>query len=282
MTVLPPGSEELIARAFSEDIGDGDHTSLSTIPADAKGAARLLVKADGVLAGVEMAQAVTAYFDPAITLRIYLEDGAAVKEGDIAFNLMGPTRSILQVERILLNFMQRMSGISTLTHRFVDAVEGTGCRVLDTRKTTPGLRAIEKWAVRLGGGHNHRMGLYDMIMIKDNHHDFAGGIPKAIQAARAYLASTGKDLPIEVETRDLDEVEQVLATGGVQRIMLDNFTPKLMRQAVERIDRRYETEASGGITLATARSFAETGVDFISVGALTHSVPSLDLSLKAL
>jgi nicotinate-nucleotide pyrophosphorylase (carboxylating) len=280
--VLPPGSEELIARAFSEDIGDGDHTSLSTIPADAKGAARLLVKADGVLAGVEMAQAVTAYFDPAITLRIYLEDGAAVKEGDIAFNLMGPTRSILQVERILLNFMQRMSGISTLTHRFVDAVEGTGCRVLDTRKTTPGLRAIEKWAVRLGGGHNHRMGLYDMIMIKDNHHDFAGGIPKAIQAARAYLASTGKDLPIEVETRDLDEVEQVLATGGVQRIMLDNFTPKLMRQAVERIDRRYETEASGGITLATARSFAETGVDFISVGALTHSVPSLDLSLKAL
>ncbi|MBK6882864.1 MAG: carboxylating nicotinate-nucleotide diphosphorylase [Flavobacteriales bacterium] len=282
MTVLPPGSEELIARAFSEDIGDGDHTSLSTIPADAKGAARLLVKADGVLAGVEMAQAVTAYFDPAITLRIYLEDGAAVKEGDIAFNLMGPTRSILQVERILLNFMQRMSGIATLTHRFVDAVEGTGCRVLDTRKTTPGLRAIEKWAVRLGGGHNHRMGLYDMIMIKDNHHDFAGGIPKAIQAARAYLASTGKDLPIEVETRDLDEVEQVLATGGVQRIMLDNFTPKLMRQAVERIDRRYETEASGGITLATARSFAETGVDFISVGALTHSVPSLDLSLKAL
>ncbi|MBP8876693.1 MAG: carboxylating nicotinate-nucleotide diphosphorylase [Flavobacteriales bacterium] len=280
--MLPPGSEELIARAFSEDIGDGDHTSLSTIPADAKGAARLLVKADGVLAGVEMAQAVTAYFDPAITLRIYLEDGAAVKEGDIAFNLMGPTRSILQVERILLNFMQRMSGISTLTHRFVDAVEGTGCRVLDTRKTTPGLRAIEKWAVRLGGGHNHRMGLYDMIMIKDNHHDFAGGIPKAIQAARAYLASTGKDLPIEVETRDLDEVEQVLATGGVQRIMLDNFTPKLMRQAVERIDRRYETEASGGITLATARSFAETGVDFISVGALTHSVPSLDLSLKAL
>jgi nicotinate-nucleotide pyrophosphorylase (carboxylating) len=280
--VLPPGSEELIARAFSEDIGDGDHTSLSTIPADAKGAARLLVKADGVLAGVEMAQAVTAYFDPAITLRIYLEDGAAVKEGDIAFNLMGPTRSILQVERILLNFMQRMSGIATLTHRFVDAVEGTGCRVLDTRKTTPGLRAIEKWAVRLGGGHNHRMGLYDMIMIKDNHHDFAGGIPKAIQAARAYLASTGKDLPIEVETRDLDEVEQVLATGGVQRIMLDNFTPKLMRQAVERIDRRYETEASGGITLATARSFAETGVDFISVGALTHSVPSLDLSLKAL
>ncbi|HQW06067.1 MAG TPA: carboxylating nicotinate-nucleotide diphosphorylase [Flavobacteriales bacterium] len=280
--MLPPGSEELIARAFSEDIGDGDHTSLSTIPADAKGAARLLVKADGVLAGVEMAQAVTAYFDPAITLRIYLEDGAAVKEGDIAFNLMGPTRSILQVERILLNFMQRMSGIATLTHRFVDAVEGTGCRVLDTRKTTPGLRAIEKWAVRLGGGHNHRMGLYDMIMIKDNHHDFAGGIPKAIQAARAYLASTGKDLPIEVETRDLDEVEQVLATGGVQRIMLDNFTPKLMRQAVERIDRRYETEASGGITLATARSFAETGVDFISVGALTHSVPSLDLSLKAL
>ncbi len=280
--MLPTGTEELIALAFREDIGDGDHTSLSTIPADAKGAARLLVKDDGILAGVELAQAIAHHFDPSITLRIYLEDGATVKKGDIAFNMMGPSRSILQVERIMLNFMQRMSGIATLTHRFVEAVDGTGCRVLDTRKTTPGLRGLEKWAVRLGGGHNHRMGLYDMIMIKDNHHDFAGGIPKAIKAANEYLTRGGKQLPIEVETRNLDEVQQVLSTGGVQRIMLDNFTPQLMREAVKLIDRRFETEASGGITLETARSFAETGVDYISVGALTHSVQSLDLSLKAL
>jgi nicotinate-nucleotide pyrophosphorylase (carboxylating) len=202
-----------------------------------------------------MAQAVAAYFDPAITLRIYLEDGAAVKEGDIAFNLMGPTRSILQVERILLNFMQRMSGIATLTHRFVDAVEGTGCRVLDTRKTTPGLRAIEKWAVRLGGGHNHRMGLYDMIMIKDNHHDFAGGIPKAIASGDAPIWPAQARTCRSKWRREIwTRWNRCLATGGVQRIMLDNFTPKLMRQAVELIDRRFETEASGGITLATARS----------------------------
>ncbi|MBL7951207.1 MAG: carboxylating nicotinate-nucleotide diphosphorylase [Flavobacteriales bacterium] len=282
MTVLPPGTEELIALAFREDIGDGDHTSLSTIPADARGAARLLVKEDGVLAGVELAQAVAAHFDKALSFRIYLEDGAQVKKGDIAFNLMGPVRSILMVERVLLNFMQRMSGIATQTRRYVDAVEGTGCRVLDTRKTTPGHRGIEKWAVRLGGGQNHRHGLYDMIMIKDNHHDFAGGIAKAIEAARSYLVQHGKQLAIEVETRNLDEVNEVLRVGGVQRIMLDNFTPERMREAVRIIDRRFETEASGGITLATIRSFAETGVDFVSVGALTHSVPSLDLSLKAL
>lgn len=280
--MLPPGTDELIALAFREDIGDGDHTSLSTIPADARGAARLLVKDDGVLAGVELAQAVAAHFDKALSLRIYLEDGAAVKKGDIAFNLMGPVRSILMVERVLLNFMQRMSGIATQTRRYVDAIEGTGCRVLDTRKTTPGHRGIEKWAVRLGGGQNHRHGLYDMIMIKDNHHDFAGGIGKAIEAARAYLVQHGKQLAIEVETRNLDEVNEVLRVGGVQRIMLDNFTPERMREAVKLIGRRFETEASGGITLATIRSFAETGVDFVSVGALTHSVPSLDLSLKAL
>jgi nicotinate-nucleotide pyrophosphorylase (carboxylating) len=186
------------------------------------------------------------------------------------------------VERVLLNFMQRMSGIATMTRRYVSAVEGTGCRVLDTRKTTPGLRGVEKWAVRIGGGHNHRHGLYDMIMIKDNHHDFAGGIPQAIASAKRYLATTGRDLPIEVETRDLDEVRQVLETGGIQRIMLDNFTPERMREAVKLIGGRFETEASGGITLATVRSFAETGVDFVSIGALTHSIPSLDLSLKAL
>ena len=280
--MLPPGTEALIELAFREDIGDGDHTSLSTIPADAKGAARLLVKEDGILAGVELAQAVAAHFDKALSFRIYLEDGASVKKGDIAFNLMGPIRSILMVERVLLNFMQRMSGIATQTRRYVDAVEGTGCRVLDTRKTTPGLRGLEKWAVRLGGGRNHRQGLYDMIMIKDNHHDFAGGIANAIVAARDYLLKNGKQLAIEVETRNIDEVQQVLKVGGVQRIMLDNFTPERMREAVTLIGGRFETEASGGITLATIRSFAETGVDYVSVGALTHSVPSLDLSLKAL
>ena len=280
--MLPAGTDELIALAFREDIGDGDHTSLSTIPENARGAARLLVKDDGVLAGVELAQAVAAHFDPALSFRIYLEDGAQVKKGDIAFNLMGPTRSILMVERVLLNFMQRMSGIATTTRRYVDAVEGTGCRVLDTRKTTPGLRGVEKWAVRLGGGQNHRHGLYDMIMIKDNHHDFAGGIPQAIASAREYLARTGRQLPIEVETRNLDEVKLAVETGGIQRIMLDNFTPERMREAVQLIGGRFETEASGGITLTTVRSFAETGVDFVSVGALTHSVPSLDMSLKAL
>ncbi|HRH68114.1 MAG TPA: carboxylating nicotinate-nucleotide diphosphorylase [Flavobacteriales bacterium] len=280
--MLPEGTEALIDRAFSEDVGDGDHTTLSTIPADAKGAARLLVKTDGILAGVELAEAIAHHFDPALTIRTYLHDGASVKNGDIAFTIMGNTRSILMVERVLLNFMQRMSGIATMTHRFVEAVEGTGCKVLDTRKTTPGLRAIEKWAVRIGGGHNHRHGLHDMVMIKDNHHDFAGGIPKAIAAARTYLKEQGKDLAIVVETRDLAEVQLVLDTGGVQRIMLDNFTPELLRQAVKLIDHRFETEASGGISLATVRKFAETGVDFVSVGALTHSVPSLDLSLKAL
>lgn len=280
--MLPPGTEALIELAFREDIGDGDHTSLSTIPAGTRGASRLLVKEDGILAGVELAQAVADHFDGSLSFRVYLEDGAEVRKGDIAFNLMGPVRSILMVERVLLNFMQRMSGIATQTRRYVEATAGTGCRILDTRKTTPGLRGIEKWAVRLGGGHNHRHGLYDMIMIKDNHHDFAGGIGKAIEAARAYLVQSGRNLAIEVETRNLDEVEQVLRVGGVQRIMLDNFTPERMHEAVRLIGRRFETEASGGITLATVRSFAETGVDFISVGALTHSVPSLDLSLKAL
>ncbi len=282
MTVLPPGTDELIDRALREDIGDGDHTTLSTIPADARGAARLLVKDQGVLAGVELAQAIGHRFDPDLHFRVFLEDGAQVVPGDVAFTVMGSSRSILIVERLMLNFMQRMSGIATLTSRFVKAVEGTGCRVLDTRKTTPGLRAIEKWAVRIGGGHNHRHGLYDMVMIKDNHADMAGGIPRAIASARAYLTAHQLDLPIEVETRSLAEVEQVLATGGIQRIMLDNFTPELMAEAVQRIAGRYETEASGGINLDTVRSYAETGVDFVSVGALTHSVPSLDLSLKAM
>jgi len=280
--VLPPGTEELIDRALREDLGDGDHTSLSTIPENAKGAARLLVKEAGVLAGLELAEAIIHRFDERLNVKPYLMDGANITPNDIAFTIMGPSRSILMVERLVLNFMQRMSGIATLTHRYVQAVEGTGCKVLDTRKTTPTLRALEKWAVRIGGGTNHRHGLYDMIMIKDNHTDMAGGIPQAIAAAKAYLTEKGRDLPIEVETRNLREVEQVMTTGGVQRIMLDNFDPLSLRKAVEFIGGRFETEASGGITLATARSFAETGVDYISVGALTHSAPSLDLSLKAL
>ena len=280
--MLPTGTDALIDLALREDIGDGDHTTLSTIPPDARGAARLLVKDQGVLAGVELAQAIAHRFDPDLHFKLFLQDGAAISKGDVAFTIMGSSRSILIVERLMLNFMQRMSGIATLTHRFVQAIEGTGCRILDTRKTTPGLRAIEKWAVRIGGGHNHRHGLYDMVMIKDNHVDMAGGIPQAIAAARAYQVQHGMDLPIEVETRSMSEVEQVLATGGVQRIMLDNFTPEQLRTAVQRIAGRFETEASGGITLETVRAYAETGVDFVSVGALTHSVPSLDLSLKAL
>ncbi|MBP8824198.1 MAG: carboxylating nicotinate-nucleotide diphosphorylase [Flavobacteriales bacterium] len=280
--MLPEGTEELIQRAFAEDVGDGDHTSLATVPATARGAAHLLVKDKGILAGVEMAQAICSHLSTELHLRPLLLDGAHIVPGDIAFTLQGPSRSILLVERVLLNFMQRMSGIATLTRAFVEAIEGTGCRVLDTRKTTPGLRSTEKWAVRIGGGMNHRMGLHDMMMIKDNHADFAGGIPQAIARAKAYQQAHNLAIPIEVETRNRMEVEQVLAAGGVQRIMLDNFQPADLRKAVQLIGGRFETEASGGITLATARTYAECRVDFISVGALTHSVPSLDLSLKAM
>jgi len=279
--VLPEGTEALIERALAEDLGEGDHTTRSTIPLGARGAARLIVKESGVLAGVELAEAIARQYDPKLSLKVYILDGATVQEGDIAFTLLGNQRSILVVERLMLNFMQRMSGIATQTRKYVDAVAGTGCRVLDTRKTSPGLRAIEKWAVRIGGGENHRMGLYDMVMIKDNHADFAGGIPQAVIAAKAYLEQNGLDLPIEVETRNLAEVEIALAVGGMQRIMLDNFDPETLRRAVELIAKRFETEASGGIVLGNIRNYAETGVDFISVGALTHSVPSLDLSLKA-
>ena len=281
MIVLPEGTEALIERALAEDLGEGDHTTRSTIPASARGAARLIVKQDGVLAGVELAESIARQYDPDLSMKVYILDGAAVHKGDIAFTLLGNQRSILVVERLMLNFMQRMSGIATQTRAYVDAVAGTGCRVLDTRKTSPGLRGIEKWAVRIGGGQNHRMGLYDMLMIKDNHADFAGGIPQAVIAAKAYLEQNGLDLPIEVETRNLEEVESALAVGGIQRIMLDNFEPALLRTAVELIAKRFETEASGGIVLSNIRAYAETGVDFISVGALTHSVPSLDLSLKA-
>lgn len=280
--MLPEGTLDLIDRALAEDLGDGDHTSLATIPAAARGAARLLVKDTGVLAGVELAQAIAHRFDPELSFRLFLQDGAYVQPSDVAFTIMGSARHILMVERLMLNCMQRMSGVATQTHRFVQALEHTGCKVLDTRKTTPNMRALEKWAVRIGGGHNHRHGLYDMVMIKDNHVDFAGGISKAIGAAKAYLTQKGLDLDIEVETRNLLEVDQVLETGGVRRIMLDNFSPEVMKVAVKRINGRFETEASGGITLANARSYAETGVDYISVGALTHSVACLDLSLKAL
>ena len=280
--VLPEGTEDLIERALREDIGDGDHTSLSTIPAVAHGGARLLVKGTGVLAGVELAEAICKHFDPGLKLRVLIQDGAQVVPNDVAFTITGTSRSILIVERQILNFMQRMSGIATLTRRFVNELEGTGCRVLDTRKTTPTLRSIEKWAVRIGGGTNHRHGLYDMVMIKDNHADFAGGIPQAIRAAKAYLARQSLDLPIEVETRNLEEVEQVLTEGGIQRIMLDNYGFDELRQAVARIGGHFPTEASGGITLENARQYALCGVDFISVGALTHSAGSMDLSLKAL
>ncbi len=280
--MLPEGTDDLIRRALLEDVGDGDHTSLSTIPAGSRGAARLLVKQDGVLAGVELAEAICAHYDPTLRLRILIQDGAAVKSGDVAFTITGPARSILTVERTVLNFMQRMSGTATLTRRFVEALDGTGCRVLDTRKTTPVLRAIEKWAVRIGGGHNHRYGLYDMVMIKDNHVDFAGGIPEAVRAAQRYLADNGLKLPIEVETRNLNEVRLALSVAGVQRIMLDNFGFDDLRKAVQTINNACETEASGGITLANARQYAASGVDFISVGALTHSAGSLDLSLKAM
>ncbi|MCB9170925.1 MAG: carboxylating nicotinate-nucleotide diphosphorylase [Flavobacteriales bacterium] len=280
--MLPEGTEDLIARALREDIGTGDHTTLATIRADAHGAAHLLVKQEGVLAGVELAEAVLRLQDPDLSMRILLNDGARVRPGDVAFIVKGPSRAILTAERVLLNFMQRMSGIATMTARFVEAVADTGCTVLDTRKTTPLLRAVEKWAVRIGGGGNHRHGLYDMVLIKDNHVDMAGGIAPAVSAAQAYLELHGLQIPVEVETRDLEEVEQVLACGGVDRILLDNFAPPALRQAVELIAHRCATEASGGITLATARAFAETGVDHISVGALTHSPGSLDLSLKAL
>ena len=280
--MLPEGTEELIDRAFDEDVGDGDHTSLSTIPGDAKGAAHLLVKADGILAGVELAQAICERIDEDLHLRPLLLDGARVAYGDVGFTINGSSRSILLVERVLLNFMQRMSGIATLTRAFVDAVEGTKCRVLDTRKTTPGLRGIEKWAVRIGGGTNHRQGLYDMMMIKDNHADFAGGIPQAITRAKAYQRERNMSIPIEVETRNLIEVGQVLSVGGIQRIMLDNFDTDTLREAVRLIGGKFETEASGGITLGTVRSYAECGVDFVSVGALTHSAVSMDMSLKAM
>lgn len=273
--------ERLVDLAIEEDIGDGDHSALASIPADAIGKAKLLVKDDGILAGVELALVIFNKIDSQLKVEVLLHDGAEVKFGDIAFYVNGSERSILQAERLVLNFMQRMSGIATTTNRLVKLIEGTNCKLLDTRKTTPGLRIIEKWAVKIGGGHNHRFGLYDMIMLKDNHVDYCGGIERAIDSANKYNAETGRSLAIEIETRNLNDVARVIAHGGVQRIMLDNFSVTDAHKAVELINQKFEVEASGGITEATLRSYAETGVDFISVGALTHSVKSLDLSLKA-
>lgn len=274
--------DDYIALALKEDLGDGDHSSLSTIPAEAQGKAKLLIKEDGVLAGVDIARKVFYQVDPNLQMQVYLQDGSRIRKGDVAFIVWGSSISLLTAERTVLNFMQRMSGIATQTRRYVDMLEGLNTVVLDTRKTTPNMRLFEKYAVRAGGAQNHRMGLYDMIMIKDNHVDFAGGIPQAIAAVTAYLARTGKDLRIEIEVRNMDELQQVLATGGVHRIMLDNFTPENLSDAVRTIAKRYETEASGGISLDTIRKYAETGVDFISVGALTHQIRSLDMSMKAI
>ena len=266
---------------FAEDIGDGDHTSLSCIPNDAMGKQQLIVKEDGILAGVEVAKQIFHYFDPEIKVEIFIEDGAEVHVGDVAFVASGKVVSLLQVERLMLNIMQRMSGVATTTHKYVELLKGTKTRVLDTRKTTPGLRMLEKEAVRIGGGTNHRIGLLDMILIKDNHVDFAGGITAAITRAKEYCKAKGKDLKIEIEVRNFDELQEALDCGLMQRIMLDNFSVEDTRKAVEIIAGRYEVESSGGITKETLRSYAECGVDFISVGALTHSVKSLDLSFKA-
>ena len=273
--------EQLISLWFAEDIGDGDHTTLSCIPSSAIGKSQLIIKENGVLAGVEIARRIFNAFDPELKMTVFINDGAEVKVGEVAFVVEGKIRSLLQTERLMLNIMQRMSGIATITREYVTALKGTKTRVLDTRKTTPGLRLLEKEAVKIGGGVNHRMGLYDMILLKDNHVDFAGGIEKAIKRTHEYLKEKNKNLKIEIEVRNFDELSQVLTVGGVDRIMLDNFTPENTRKAVEIIGGKYETESSGGITFDTLKEYAECGVDYISVGALTHSVKSLDMSFKA-
>lgn len=273
--------DDLLTLAFAEDVGDGDHTTLSTIPADAQGKSKLLVKEPGILSGVEAARLVLKKVDPTLKMEVFINDGAAVQPGDIAFTVEGSVRSLLIAERTMLNIMQRMSGIATTTYKYQQRLEGLHTRVLDTRKTTPGMRMLEKDAVKTGTGTNHRIGLFDMILIKDNHIDFAGGIENAIEAARKYCRDNNKDLKIEVEVRSLDDIQRVLAIGGVDRIMFDNFTPELTREAVKLVNGQCETESSGGITIENLRAYGEAGVDFISVGALTHSVKGLDLSFKA-
>ena len=273
--------DQLISLSFAEDIGDGDHTTLSSIPATAMGKSRLIIKEEGIIAGVEMAREIFHRFDPEMKMEVYINDGAHVKPGDIAFVVEGKVQSLLQTERLMLNVMQRMSGIATITGEYVKLLEGTKCRVLDTRKTTPGMRIMEKDAVRIGGGCNHRIGLFDMILLKDNHIDFAGGIPQAVSRAQEYCKAKGKNLKIEVEVRNFDELNQVLALEGVDRVMLDNFSVENTRKAVEVVNGKIEIESSGGITFDTIRAYAECGVDYVSVGALTHSVKSLDMSFKA-
>lgn len=273
--------DKLIELAFAEDIGDGDHTTLSCIPETAVGKSKLLIKEEGVLAGIEMAKVIFHRFDPSLKVEVFMNDGSEVKPGDVPMTVEGKVQSLLQTERLMLNVMQRMSGIATMTRKYVNKLEGTKTRVLDTRKTTPGMRMLEKAAVKIGGGTNHRIGLFDMILLKDNHVDFAGGIDKAITRTKEYLKEKGKDLKIEIEVRNFDELKQVLDMGGVNRIMLDNFTPENTRKAVDIIAGRYETESSGGITFNNLREYAECGVDYISVGALTHSVKGLDMSFKA-
>jgi len=273
---------EIVDLALAEDIGDGDHTSLATVPSEATGKAKLLIKDAGVLAGVELAELIFKRVDPLLKMEVLIKDGASVKFGDIAFHVEGPSRSILSAERLVLNFMQRMSGIATKTYELSHLIADLPTQLLDTRKTTPCVRLMEKWAVKIGGGNNHRFALYDMIMIKDNHVDYAGGIKKAIEGTKEYLKANNKQLKIEIETRNIGEIEEVINTGGVDRIMLDNFSPDVIRKALLIIDSNiYETEASGGINENTIRAYAETGVDFISSGALTHSYQSLDMSLKA-
>ncbi|MCQ2958797.1 MAG: carboxylating nicotinate-nucleotide diphosphorylase [Bacteroidales bacterium] len=275
-----PLIDATIDIAFKEDIGDGDHTTLSCIPHDLEGRARLLVKQDGILCGVELAKKIFAKFDPSLKVTQYLHDGDKIKKGDIAFTVEGKTISILQTERLVLNFMQRLSGIATQTAEYVKLLDGTNTKILDTRKTTPGLRLLEKYAVKVGGGENHRIGLYDMILIKDNHIDYAGGVTAAITKTKEYLKEKGKDLKIEVEARTLEEIKEIL-TFDVERILIDNFTPEETKVAVALINGKCKTESSGGITKESIRAYAEAGVDYISVGALTHHISSLDLSLKA-
>lgn len=274
-------NDRLIDLAFAEDIGDGDHTTLCCIPEEATGQSHLLIKEEGILAGVRVAKKVFNRFDPTMTVQVLLDDGTHVRPGDVAMVVTGKVRSLLQTERLMLNIMQRMSGIATMTHKYVERLEGTHTRVLDTRKTTPGMRMMEKEAVRIGGGVNHRIGLFDMILLKDNHVDFAGGIGAALDRCHSYLKEKGLDLKIEIEVRSFDEIRQVMAHGGVDRIMFDNFSVDDTRKAVAMIGGKYETESSGGITFDTIRDYAECGVDFISVGALTHSVKGLDMSFKA-
>ena len=273
--------DRLIDLSFAEDIGDGDHTTLCCIPDTAMGKSHLLIKEDGILAGVEVAKRVFARFDPTMQVEVLINDGAHVKKGDIAMVVTGKVRSLLQTERLMLNIMQRMSGIATMTAKYVERLKGTKTHVLDTRKTTPGMRMLEKQAVKIGGGMNHRIGLFDMILLKDNHVDFAGGIANAINRCHEYLKEKGLDLKIEIEVRNFDELRQAMECGGINRIMLDNFSVEDTKKAVEIVAGRYETESSGGITFDTLRDYAECGVDFISVGALTHSVKGLDMSFKA-